>query len=350
MVTVTVKCGDLTDDIILSHKGLAEDCYSLSPEDNSPLARRGWILQERLLSRRVLYFGTRGMYLECFKNVRFESCHYPTKWDIQANSIITKAVVDQLGSRRKRLSYWYHLVTHYSELLLTKSTDRLPALSGIASQFHRATKEDYIAGIWQGDIARGLAWYTPYYVLTEEPPRVSGWDYLSPSWSWAAAKYGVQFPDYVSEFLSRVDILEATVTTSSLDPFGRVDGGYIKLRGKTQIGVIRELPDSLVRGRRTLYVYSRDLPGEKLGRFEPDDRCYVPGSEFSVRLLYLGKFKRAREHEDEPGVALAVEPVHRRIDVYKRIGMVHGDTLHRGAPNGLEGFFQGSREICLTLC
>lgn len=49
----------------------------LQPETNSVLSKRAWVLQERLLSRRVLYFGSLQMYWECLTNVRHENLHYP---------------------------------------------------------------------------------------------------------------------------------------------------------------------------------------------------------------------------------------------------------------------------------
>lgn len=347
MVPVKVSNGDLTDDIILSHRGTMENLYELAPEENSPLATRAWVLQERLLSRRVLYFGTRGMYLECFGNVRFESCHYPTNWDILTNSMITKSVFDQLGTWQERLFYWSHLVEDYSSLSLTKSTDRLPALSGIASEFQQATNFHYVVGLWREDIPRGLAWFTPYYTLVEDPRHISGSDYLAPSWSWAAAKYPVIYNNALSEFLRGLEILEITVTVSGLDPFGRVDNGYIKLRGKIRTVFIRELPDSLVRDRRTLYVYSDKTSELRHARYEPDDLCHVPGPEFSVLLLYLGRYMDQRVFE--PSVALAVEPLHGSGDAYKRIGMVHGDLLRGPVSNSLEYAFGDSQETYLTL-
>ena len=47
------------------------------PEDDSTLSKRAWVLQERLLSPRVLYFGTKRMYWECFTDRRYEDMHYP---------------------------------------------------------------------------------------------------------------------------------------------------------------------------------------------------------------------------------------------------------------------------------
>lgn len=36
--------------------------------------------------------------------------------------------------------------------------DGLPAMSGIAAVVQEETSDQYLAGIWKGDLGRGLAW------------------------------------------------------------------------------------------------------------------------------------------------------------------------------------------------
>lgn len=45
-----------------------------------PLSKRGWVLQERALARRTIYFTNRQMYWECGKGVRSESLTKMDKW------------------------------------------------------------------------------------------------------------------------------------------------------------------------------------------------------------------------------------------------------------------------------
>ena len=97
-LTIMASDGEASSEIFISHDIIDEDAYNLAPEPNSPLAERGWVLQERLLSRRVLYIGSRNMYLECSKNVRFDICHYPILWDYQDVSMVTKPFIKQLSS------------------------------------------------------------------------------------------------------------------------------------------------------------------------------------------------------------------------------------------------------------
>jgi hypothetical protein len=47
-------------------------------EGEDVLASRAWVLQERLLSQRILYFGRRQMYFECNSSLAAECFRYPT--------------------------------------------------------------------------------------------------------------------------------------------------------------------------------------------------------------------------------------------------------------------------------
>lgn len=189
-VAIPLSDGRKSCEVVLSHSGVDENPLYPSPEPNSPLSTRAWVLQERLLSGRVLYFGTNKMYLECFTNVRFDNYHYPTNWQFADVDMVVKSSIDRLGSHTECFEYWATLVVTYSELHLTYITDRLPALSGLASDFRSVTDAHYLAGVWCEDMPRALTWYVPPW---EKATAVSSStpSYIAPSWSWAAAEFGV---------------------------------------------------------------------------------------------------------------------------------------------------------------
>lgn len=54
--------------------------------------------------------------------------------------------------------FWIQIIQNYTSRHLSKSTDALPALSGLASEFHRATGDTYLAGLWKSNIIEGLSW------------------------------------------------------------------------------------------------------------------------------------------------------------------------------------------------
>jgi hypothetical protein len=72
---------------------------------------------------------------------------------------------------------------------LTKETDRLPALLGLAKTFEGRGLGLYVAGIWINDLLKWLEWIS-------QGRKITGGAFVAPSWSWASASgsAGVSFP------------------------------------------------------------------------------------------------------------------------------------------------------------
>lgn len=74
---------------------------------------------------------------------------------------------------------------NYSVRRLTISTDRLPALSGIATEFSKILNDSYVFGLWKSDLHLGLLWRQTR--PTPTPPSVSSPTAPGiPTWSWAS--------------------------------------------------------------------------------------------------------------------------------------------------------------------
>lgn len=78
---------------------------------------------------------------------------------------------------------WLEVVEEYSKLLLTRESDRLPALTGVATVFQKKLGCGYMAGIWRDDVARGILWDVTRYALLERSVRRND---SAPTWSWAS--------------------------------------------------------------------------------------------------------------------------------------------------------------------
>jgi hypothetical protein len=119
---------------------------------------------------------------------------------------------------------WYRLVTQYTKRALTKQSDRLPAIAGVASLLGAATGYSYLAGIWKEDM-QGLLWFT---VSKNQRSHA----YLAPSWSWASTTDRVSFRfESETAITSPEDaqILDSKIANVGVDRFGQVKTGYIKL-------------------------------------------------------------------------------------------------------------------------
>jgi hypothetical protein len=86
---------------------------------------------------------------------------------------------------------WYDLVELYSARSLTVSSDKLPAISGIARLMHRGFRCEYGAGLWKEDLPKGLCWYVEADIThstddLNESIVTTQQNNHAPSWSWAS--------------------------------------------------------------------------------------------------------------------------------------------------------------------
>lgn len=150
-----------------------------------PLSRRGWALQEAVLARRLVTFGTREVSWQC-------SC-------CSCRETVLRALPKQIASASvlatasEIYSSWAKLVEEYSRRDLTFQTDRLPAISGLAAVVSEALGHEFHFGIWQHQAHHMLIW--------KHVGRKSGEGLIfsrqatprAPTWSWASVDGGVKF-------------------------------------------------------------------------------------------------------------------------------------------------------------
>ena len=159
-----------------------------------PLMSRGWVFQERLLSRRFLCFAANEVLWECLEDV---ACSCSTTVDGFKQhgqsenpgflncppSKFEYAKIEGLP-REDLWSLWRELVTQYTRRELTYPDDKLPALAGLARNFQAANAGDYAHGMWVDCIEKDMLWQNHGYSNNEFRPR------KAPSWSWVSAADG----------------------------------------------------------------------------------------------------------------------------------------------------------------
>jgi len=217
--------------------------------------RRGWVLQETVLSRRILAYGADELRWSCMARSASESEPDPREGSdglrLCPNLCIASLHTSDSETRRC-FQRWYRLAEDFSRRELSVASDGLPALAGLAHHFYAAHLHDgytYLAGMWQDDVQAGLAWYlvqSPWRAY--KPFGISG--ALLPTWSWAAAgQNAVDFRaqrDWKVRSDGRVtslgvELVRAEVTPcNALIPFGPVKaGGCIWLRGMLKRAELR---------------------------------------------------------------------------------------------------------------
>ena len=189
---------------LMSHQEYTQ--AASTQHQRQPLLQRAWVLQERLLGPRALHFGPQELLWECNEA---STCQCNSATFVRCARKIGHRQALQKGSPAQIADYWRELVAKYSTLQLTYASDRLPALSGLATQFKEFRKDAYNAGVWQDSMVEDLMWYVYW---TNPATRVERGKI--PSWSWASVNANISFyPDsvtikafrkvYISELLMR---------------------------------------------------------------------------------------------------------------------------------------------------
>ena len=104
----------------------------------APLSKRAWIIQERFLARRSLYFGSESMYYECHDSEAFEMfpgqppIFFETRLVNRFKGARPSEDPDSTARALSFLKSWQKIVYAYMECDLTYESDKMIALSGVA--------------------------------------------------------------------------------------------------------------------------------------------------------------------------------------------------------------------------
>ena len=204
-----------------------------------PLYQRAWVIQERILSSRVLHCGKLQFTWRCRELDASEM--YPiscpdTPWrnyeqlmsqrfthltaTHEVNEHPSLVYMGNVVYVTDRDVYWRLLVQAYTKCDLTKPSDKLVAIAGLAEALIPQNK--YFYGIIQVNLPRALLWRTSPARLNSPPcRRAQIW--RAPSWSWASIDGGIDynFPGDIGEDYS---ISEAHIETVLLGCCLRVKG------------------------------------------------------------------------------------------------------------------------------
>jgi hypothetical protein len=159
---------------------------------------------------------------------------------------LKKAWADVLNSEVtvEDLGYvWLYTVSEYCRLRLTKESDRMPALSGLASRMSGFVMGPYIAGIWEKDIARGLLFERGTLpkpnAQKQNPGLCSELKASRPSWSWATTFSDEFIPVSYDSILrygfkedSNFSVLYAWSSPASNNPFAWPLDTALEVRGR----------------------------------------------------------------------------------------------------------------------
>ena len=201
----------------------------------SPICRRGWILQERLLSSRVLHFGKHQMLWECNELDACESHPYGIKAEVASNWYSKKGLLtnnDEDSFQQK----WQSIIELYTSCQLTQPSDKCLAIAGIADEFHSLSETSYVAGLWRESLELGLLWRAlvlPDFNGSENRLfRGRATTYTAPSWSWLSYGSDIEwFPFHEAHQEILLEIVDIALELHNNNKFGPFKSGHVRARG-----------------------------------------------------------------------------------------------------------------------
>ncbi|TGO45211.1 hypothetical protein BCON_0412g00030 [Botryotinia convoluta] len=187
--------------------------------ENGQLNQRAWVLQERNLSRRTIYFSRNQVYGECGKGIYagdmiYLRCQEETKKYFQLDPMFPVRL--KHSGLAAILSFLQSFLEDYSQRGITIPTDRAVALSGLVARIAEQLPCEVHHGIFDMFLHRTLLWrrsgqqkskkieYMPHNVPV-------------PSWSWMAYEGRIEFPrdDFGAlDLFTDLIFIEQTLTTT----------------------------------------------------------------------------------------------------------------------------------------
>ncbi|KAG4432730.1 hypothetical protein IFR05_011786 [Cadophora sp. M221] len=189
----------------------SEGCFSnrIAEDCGDPLSSRGWILQEQLLSQRILKYSSGFLEWECISHSANEL--NPAKSSNPSEILRFKRALGGFRStsmplKQQAHTSWQQIVTAYSHRTLTKDSDKLMAIMGIAKFTGSIMQDTFLAGLWESQLWRDLLWSSdlPYGGARLTSIKL-------PTWSWASVEDKISYkwpssssPAYVKSMLDLV--------------------------------------------------------------------------------------------------------------------------------------------------
>ncbi|ORY12025.1 heterokaryon incompatibility protein-domain-containing protein [Clohesyomyces aquaticus] len=290
-------------------------------EDNivKPLLKRGWVLQETVLSRRILHLTSNQIFWQC------KECFYSEDGSIAQNGtggrmglspqglgFLSQIRIGEGASQDR--SVWHAWVEDYSGRDFTYEKDRLPALAGLIRYHQLDTNDVPLLGLWISTLHLDLAW-------SASDPEQSSKSTEFPSWTWLSLRG-------VIDYSSTDDIEDPSEIETPL----RVIEHHVEWSGAPHVS-------SLTRSRLILsskcFQLTPNEDGETLTVVEYEnsfteyvssDFDVLPNNSPQAQITCFVLF-----HLSDAIIYLMIKPVS-KPGVYERIGLGTLGTNGEGSP------------------
>ncbi|KAI1156703.1 HET-domain-containing protein [Nemania diffusa] len=228
---------------------LKEADYLNSHREREPIVRRGWTLQESLLSRRMLIFSSLHLYFSCKEaNASCggrEPLPKPRTIGMYQSRVDGVSTISGLQRMYPVVKTWDRVVNEYTQRLLGFPGDKLLAISAMAASLVRMARDEralvsrYCAGLLLDVEGKDWGWEGELLWAVTQPATPLGTTGLTftPSWSWASVEAPVHRWEAIVSNLPEDGIRLLDIHAQLADernPFGAVQGGLLRLMARTR--------------------------------------------------------------------------------------------------------------------
>ncbi|KAL8920990.1 MAG: hypothetical protein Q9172_004254 [Xanthocarpia lactea] len=310
---------------------------SLDMVSPAPLLNRRWVLQERLLSRRTLYYGPWELIWECLEIESTETEPCIASWmshetlksrfrNLQMRTLggnglgINEEYYNKEGYWSV-LEIWDDIRRLYWESSLTYHSDSIVAISGITSAMEATTGISFASGLWIDFAHTELLWSVSN---SGETTRASSFG----TWCWSSVEGARLVAFSIHLILFRKPKFHCTIQP----PGGAAVPANPELLGRKGLKIRGPLLHTVLKHRSDGTLVSQDARLPKYG-YKPDIDspdihevvCLVviewPQARRRVHLDPLGRYPRFA------GLMLApIEVEGQVLRIYQRIGFWSNDT------------------------
>jgi hypothetical protein len=200
---------------------------------------------------------------------------------------------------------WYNMIPDFAQRKFSVPTDRLPALSGLATMAAAQINGRYCAGLWWEDISYSICWHTSRYSPFESfRPDC----YIAPSWSWASVMGRVEFHSTCSSFgftrpksLDSVTFHDYQSILRGSNPYGEIECAWLELEAPLVLlskATDKHKMESPVANRHQYFSIVDRVSGELLGAVFDDVNDKPAVNLFALFMMHAKLAKDLVPGED----------------------------------------------------